>query len=1068
MRQTRLLSFTILLLLSLSAAVPNSAQTACELEPLGAAIVRNPQDTAAYTKLLNCAQQRQQFPAAIAVLQNVLAQLPNHPTVHHTLAYCYRQAGDEARAIHHWREALRIAPAQQGAALELASTYLRAGEYRQALLALSDHLAAAQDRTSPPRPELVELMIKVVHQYARQANASNRTVEEAEQRALRRVCDSIHKTLSGMYFPVLLSERERYTSINLPVREQLIPLAQLGKLMGEPLAAATLYWVYGLQAGRHQYNPELAAFFFSEALALPEVTQRLPLYFNIAGNWAHTLDLLGRDKEAETEYAKVLTSNERALRQNGLATEEETLLLSSLAKNYHTASDLSWKHGNVLESQRRLYRAEESYMRRPVEKGEIVSFTDRFNLYHTLITRALSLNQVEQARQALQHLLDLTRAQPDLLLIMPEFKMRALALQTQFSLQTKELPAAEKQLSELRQELEEASAFVRAKLSPLLLLAPNFQELKLVAARGEHALAVGKAMAFIEELGAVERQLNLAHREYRVGTFTIAIRAFLAQQRLEGLDKLIEFLEQQLPAVDPYNWKSDALLLKAQYLEQRGDDQQAEAVYRQMADYLSGLRAQMPVADDLYQSEQRLAAAFASYVNFLLQRKQYAEALAVFERARAQTLARTLQLRVATLPQDLSADVAQFQRLAWERFALTKQLAAAAGRPYEPALKQQLERLDADYKAAFERAASAMRLPAQQADLPQLLQAVRQVPGEIVILRLDPAAQTLTTWRVRGGKLLDAQTKSINWTQWQTRLRDFTDIVENQLAVTADGTEYDALGEQLTRDLLPWLAQTPEPVRLTIVPDQHLQELPFAALHLRGRPLIAQKVAALGYAPSLSALAHLHTTFPTPAPRDGLFIGFNGASEGFQALSHTEPDARAMASIFQRAGRSARALTPPQPLDQAALKQAVAGQGLLLLGTHGKLDVKNPLAGYLVLPQQQRLEASALFDWRLTGARFILSACEVGRDVAAENQDILGLTFPLFAAGGRAALHAQWPVEPTITSDLMKTVVTRVAAGQSLEEALVQAQRVYLARTTAPLARHPFYWAAWRVVGKGW
>lgn len=113
--------------------------------------------------------------------------------------------------------------------------------------------------------------------------------------------------------------------------------------------------------------------------------------------------------------------------------------------------------------------------------------------------------------------------------------------------------------------------------------------------------------------------------------------------------------------------------------------------------------------------------------------------------------------------------------------------------------------------------------------------------------------------------------------------------------------------------------------------------------------------------------------------------------------------------------------------------------------------------GYLGSSEVAQLKLNA--DWVL------LSACNTaGSDGSNNAEGLSGLAKAFFYAGSRSLLVSNWPVSSTATRDLITRTVSIYAASPGIRksDALKQAS-IEMAASTEHA--HPFYWAAFSVVG---
>jgi CHAT domain-containing protein len=84
----------------------------------------------------------------------------------------------------------------------------------------------------------------------------------------------------------------------------------------------------------------------------------------------------------------------------------------------------------------------------------------------------------------------------------------------------------------------------------------------------------------------------------------------------------------------------------------------------------------------------------------------------------------------------------------------------------------------------------------------------------------------------------------------------------------------------------------------------------------------------------------------------------------------------------------------------------------------------------------------------------------LGKEYGGEG--LIGLTRAFQYAGARSILASLWNVDDLKTAQLMKEFYTQLQHGKSKDEALRAAQ---LALLRSRSASHPFYWAAFSLIG---
>jgi CHAT domain-containing protein/tetratricopeptide (TPR) repeat protein len=251
--------------------------------------------------------------------------------------------------------------------------------------------------------------------------------------------------------------------------------------------------------------------------------------------------------------------------------------------------------------------------------------------------------------------------------------------------------------------------------------------------------------------------------------------------------------------------------------------------------------------------------------------------------------------------------------------------------------------------------------------------------------------------------------------------------------------------------------------RLTIVPHSDLHYLPFAALldGTTGRFLVERyeitvtPSAAVWLMLGARDSGHATTGVLALAPRP-------------DALPHSRREVEAIAR-FERTG--SRVLIGSTATEDAFRHEAPNAR-VVHLATYGILNKANPLFSFVDLApsatEDGRLEVHDVFGLRLTADLVVLSACQTALGSGAQSDvpagdDWVGLARAFLHAGASRVVASLWPVQDRATSLLMERFYREYATGAAPAVALALAQRTMLA---TPGTAHPFYWAAFEVVGQ--
>jgi CHAT domain-containing protein len=269
----------------------------------------------------------------------------------------------------------------------------------------------------------------------------------------------------------------------------------------------------------------------------------------------------------------------------------------------------------------------------------------------------------------------------------------------------------------------------------------------------------------------------------------------------------------------------------------------------------------------------------------------------------------------------------------------------------------------------------------------------------------------------------------------------------------------------LSRQLYDWLIRpveadlaASEVKTLVFVPDGVLRNIPMAVLNDGVRFLIEQYSIAL--TPGLQLLD------PRPLQIQQLTVltaGLSESRQGFSALPNVLPE------LEQIQSEVPSRILVNQEFTSSAFQQAIntAPAAVIHLATHGKFS--SELTETFILTWDDRINInqlnSLLQATDLGNARpielLVLSACQTA---VGDRQAALGLAGVAVRAGARSTLATLWQVSDEATALLMSRFYSELANNTVTKaEALRRAQLSIL--EIDRFRRHPFYWAAYVMVG---
>ena len=249
----------------------------------------------------------------------------------------------------------------------------------------------------------------------------------------------------------------------------------------------------------------------------------------------------------------------------------------------------------------------------------------------------------------------------------------------------------------------------------------------------------------------------------------------------------------------------------------------------------------------------------------------------------------------------------------------------------------------------------------------------------------------------------------------------------------------DELGRRLLEPLLPHCPGR----ELLISPYGLLHQLPFHALRVDGRELVAQRDC--GTIPSLSLLTRA-TTRPT-AKKIALV---RGADTDLPAVE------RELAALVARYPDAQLAREPIG--DASDFLRQLQARALHVAG-HGSFVGEQPLfSGVRIGDTFLTVFDLQALDLPLELVTF--SGCQTGRLAEVGGEDYYGLKHALLGAGVRSVVGSEWPVLDEDCAEFMQLLYASLSQGLDVRAAVCRAQR-----TLAEMRPHPVHWAAFSASG---
>ena len=236
--------------------------------------------------------------------------------------------------------------------------------------------------------------------------------------------------------------------------------------------------------------------------------------------------------------------------------------------------------------------------------------------------------------------------------------------------------------------------------------------------------------------------------------------------------------------------------------------------------------------------------------------------------------------------------------------------------------------------------------------------------------------------------------------------------------------------------------------RVRVLPDEELWRVPFAALvDAKGQYLVDAVV--LSYAPALSELGE-----DRPLKPRSILLASNLPAHPTEVPSVAALYGGTEVSVLENA-------------DEATLKRKLPLYDVVHLAAHGVIDDRDPLESHLRLQASGRedgkLTARELMNTSIAASILVLSSCDSATGDVAAGEGLIGMTWAALIAGCPTVVATQWQVASSRTAEVMTAFHREMRAGRPAAAALQHAQS---AASRVPRFGHPYYWAAFVVVGR--
>jgi hypothetical protein len=344
------------------------------------------------------------------------------------------------------------------------------------------------------------------------------------------------------------------------------------------------------------------------------------------------------------------------------------------------------------------------------------------------------------------------------------------------------------------------------------------------------------------------------------------------------------------------------------------------------------------------------------------------------------------------------------------------------------------------------------------------------------VSRLLPAGLTLVEYAVLPDRVLAwvVADRAARAVVIPLRPGDLMTAVSLLRAGIAGRSAFVPASARLYRALITPLA-LPLGIRLVVVPDKSLYQVPFAALRdpTTGHYLIEDHT--LEMAPSASVYLRCVSEARTrraehPTASVVLIVADPALDRSLAPSLSRLPGATAEALAIARIYGQGDLLTGSEATRTRFLR-VIGEHKIVHFGGHAQIDSPSPLLARLLLAPEGA-DNGVLFARDIYGRRFratelvVLSACNSAAGQVSESEGVSSLARPFLAGGVPGVIASQWEVDDITAASFSSKFYRLLASGEKAAAAL-RGALLELMRSRSPELSEPRAWAAFVLFGTG-
>ena len=332
------------------------------------------------------------------------------------------------------------------------------------------------------------------------------------------------------------------------------------------------------------------------------------------------------------------------------------------------------------------------------------------------------------------------------------------------------------------------------------------------------------------------------------------------------------------------------------------------------------------------------------------------------------------------------------------------------------------------------------------------------LPPDVALIYYSTLADRLLIWTITAS--------ATHLSERPISERELSRTIEQHRQSVRDRREHPA-NDRLYQLLIEPVAQSlPASTVVVLVPDGHLQQLPFATLRnpASGRYLIEDH--ALMVSPSASffvdARAAASSRAATPIT-SALLVG-NPTAGATPSLRGAEAEVETISTLYRR-----REVLVGAMATKARFLKTAPAFDVVHFGGHAFANAEFPLLSRLVFADNADGEQS-LFAHEIARLRFprtrvvVLAACSTAAGTVSRGEGVVSVARPFLGGGVPLVIASQWDVDDSATETLTLAFHRELAKSNDPVRALQSAQLSML-RSKDAAKSSPEHWGAFIAVG---